>query len=80
MKFRHLLTLFSALFLIFLTSCAGAFKLPPITGSVYYRDSETGGKAGVEIINGRALPWLRVPLRDSETGELNGMVDIHAGK
>lgn len=80
MKYRHILTLFlSSLWLLFMTSC-GSIELPPISGSVYLRHSDTGAKGGVEIVNGQSRPWLRVPVRDDSTGQLNGMIDIHAGK
>lgn len=80
MKYRHIITLFlSSLWLLFLTSC-GELAMPPVTGGVYYRDPDTGAKAGVKFEDGQRKPWLRVPLRDEETGQLNGVIDITAGK
>lgn len=69
----------SSLWLLFMTSC-GNFEMPPVTGSVYFRDPDTGAKAGVKFDDGKSKPWLRVPVRDNATGQINGMIDIHAGK
>lgn len=68
----------------FATAGLMGFSLPscmpkdyPVTGSIYYRDSESGAKAGLTFAPGKPpTATLRVPIYDPETGELTGMADL----
>jgi hypothetical protein len=51
----------------------------PITGSVVYRDPETGAKGGLVFRPGESpVGTVRVPIYDEETGELVAMADVEA--
>lgn len=59
---------------ISLTSCQGW----GVSGSVHYRDEETGAKGGLALQPGRwPRPWVRVPI---ESGAGAGWVDLRSGK
>lgn len=59
-----------------LASCGTEY---PLTGSLTYRDPESGAKAGLVFTPG-APPKasVKVPVYDPETGELVGMADLQA--
>lgn len=60
-----------------LPSCSGY----PLTGSVAYRDPQTGAKAGLEFKPGQApAAVLKVQLYDPRTGQPLGVVDLRSGK
>lgn len=51
----------------------------PITGSLYYRDSNSGAKGGLTFSPGRApVASVRVPIYDPQTGELKGLAELSA--
>lgn len=53
----------------------------PITGSLSYRDPNTGAKAGLSYAPDRMVSGgVTVPIYDAETGELLGVTDIALGK
>lgn len=48
-----------------------------VTGGVYYRDPESGAKAGLTFTPGEAVKLHgKVPLLDPETGEQIGLADL----
>ncbi len=49
----------------------------PATAILYYRDPETGAKAGLSASPGKATTIFgRVPIYDEQTGKLIGMADV----
>ena len=57
----------------FLPSCADS----PFLGSISYRDPETGAKGGLVFTPGqKPSGFLKVPIRDPETGEIKGYADL----
>lgn len=61
-----------------LPSCSPEY---PLHGSVNYIDGATGAKGGLSFSPG-ATPaaTLRMPLRDPNTGQITGYVDLRSGK
>ena len=59
-----------------LPSC-GANTSIPFTGSIYYRDTKSGAKGGLEFQDGqRPQAFLRVPIFKPDTGEKIGEADV----
>lgn len=58
-----------------LPSCSGSGY--PLSGSISYRDPNTGAKGGLVFEEGKKpRASVRVPIYDPETGELVGMADL----
>lgn len=59
--------------LLFLPSCADL----PVLGSISYRDPSTGAKGGLVFTPGeKPSGFVKVPIRDPETGEIKGYADL----
>lgn len=57
-----------------LTSCS---HLPEgMTGSIYYLDSNTGAKGGLNFRDGKGTVTVLVPIVDPETGESKGRAEL----
>lgn len=71
------------LFILGLTACllpsCGAEY--PLTGSVSYRDPQSGAKAGLVFAPGKPVRGsVKVPVYDQATGEMIGQVNLASGK
>lgn len=59
--------------LLLLSGCAEY----PVTGSITYRDPDTGAKGGLVFSPGEPpTASIRVPVYDDETGELIGLAEL----
>lgn len=53
----------------------------PVTGTVSYRDAQSGAKAGLVFAPGKPVRGsVKVPVYDPQTGALIGQVDLVSGK
>lgn len=74
MRPRLLLILLTGILALLLPSCAGDY---PITGSIFYRDAQSGAKGGLVFEAGAApRASVRVPVYHPETGELIGVGEL----
>ncbi len=61
-----------------LPSCGGEY---PLTGSISYRDAESGAKAGLVFAPGEPVRGsVKLPVYNPETGQVIGQVDLVSGK
>lgn len=50
----------------------------PVTGSISYRDPQTGAKGGLTFTPGSApVASVKVPIYDPQTGLMIGLADLH---
>lgn len=60
-------------------SCS-ALKLPDgVTGSLFYRDPDSGAKGGLKVVKGKFTPWAKIPFID-EDGNVIGEFEVEAAK
>jgi hypothetical protein len=71
-----LMTLGTAAVAGFLPSCSSVSDFP-VTGSIFYRDPNSGAKGGLSFTPGeRPTAYVRVPVYDPETGEKRGEANL----
>lgn len=69
------LMLAAAIIVVCLPACSGSGY--PLTGSITYRDAESGAKGGLVFEQGKApRASVRVPVYDPKTGELIGVGEL----
>lgn len=70
-----LIALFALAALVLTPSCGT--RGWPVTGSISFRDQQSGAKAGMVFEHGAApRATVKVPIYDKDSGELVGMADL----